>query len=97
MLADSTVSTYGTILITSFPTLGAMRLDAINRGDVQSLVEGVGRVCRPTHRDEDDRSRAVIDAALGGRVPGAATAAAGDPSKPRKATVAPEVSTVEPQ
>lgn len=40
VLADSTASTYGTVLSNHiFPTLGAMRMDAINRADVQSLVK----------------------------------------------------------
>ena len=47
--------------------------------------------------DEDDRSRAVIDAALGARTPGAASAATGDNSEPHRTAVAEKVSTVEPQ
>lgn len=40
VLADSTASTYGTILTNHiFPTLGALRMDAINRADIQSLVK----------------------------------------------------------
>jgi integrase len=40
ILADSTASTYGTVLSNHiFPTLGGMRMDAINRADVQSLVK----------------------------------------------------------
>ncbi|CAN5533001.1 site-specific integrase [soil metagenome] len=47
--------------------------------------------------DEDDRSRAVIDAALDGRVPRVTSAAAGDRSGQRGTSVVQEVSTVEPQ
>jgi integrase len=40
VLAASAASTYGTILSNHiFPTLGDMRMDAINRADVQSLVK----------------------------------------------------------
>jgi len=40
VLADTTASTYGTVLSNHiFPTLGAMRMDAINRADIQSLVK----------------------------------------------------------
>ena len=40
ILATSTASTYGTILSNHiFPTLGTMRMDALHRADVQSLVK----------------------------------------------------------
>ena len=39
MLSHYTVATYGTILSTHiYPTLGNMRMDAVNRADTQSLV-----------------------------------------------------------
>jgi len=47
--------------------------------------------------DEDNRSRVVIDAALGGRVPGVASAPTGDRSRPQGTSVVQEVSAVEPQ
>jgi hypothetical protein len=47
--------------------------------------------------DEDDRSRAVIDAALGGREPDGPVAGSGDRSGPRKTSIVQEVSTGEPQ
>ena len=47
--------------------------------------------------DEDNRSRAVIDAALGARVPGVVSAAAADRSRPRGTPVVQEVSAVESQ
>lgn len=40
VLADSTAASYGTILTNHiFPTLGAMRMDAVNRSDIQLLVK----------------------------------------------------------
>jgi len=47
--------------------------------------------------DEDNRSRAVIDAALGGRVPGVASAPTGDRTRPLGPSVVQEPSAVEPQ
>lgn len=40
VLAESTAATYGTVLTNHiFPTLGGIRMDAVNRADVQSLVK----------------------------------------------------------
>ena len=60
-------------------------------------VDPRGVALRPPMGDEDERSRSVIDAALGGREQGAASVVIGDRSTPQWTAVVQNVSTIEPR